>query len=185
MIIFVIGALIFSGYLWIHTRRAALVSVSQSQINKVSAVARQYGLPVANPDAANKFTVIFYYEGYNSPEEAQHYVGLMQATLKNVEPFASASNLQTHVFTSAIPKCHVRKTVKSLLVCDQSLINEVNQLGYDRFKLVIVSPLNFVPNAKVARGKNSALSGRVDPDRDQHLRQSVFYARVGAFARLA
>jgi hypothetical protein len=81
----------------------------------------------------------------------------MQATLKTVEPFASADNLQTHTFTSATPKCHVEKTVKSLLKCDKSLINDINKFGYDHFKLVIVSPLNFVPNATEARGKNSVV----------------------------
>lgn len=50
-----------------------------------------------------------------------------------------------------------KKKVKAVLACDKSLIGLINGLGVAHFKLVVLSPLNFVPNATVAYGKNSAL----------------------------
>lgn len=156
-IFLVIGlGLVFGVFLLAQHQRSSLVTVSQKEIAKVSAPARAYPQAEASGNANGKFTIIIYYEGYDNPEDGQRFVGLAQAALKNVEPFATAGNVQTRVFTSASPKCHVEKGAKSLLVCDKSLINEVNALGIERFKLAVISPLNFVPNAKVARGKNSA-----------------------------
>lgn len=140
-----------------HKSPAGLTEVKQSTITNLSPVAKSVGVPQsANPEDKS-VTVLFYYDGYSGSEEALHYVGLMQAALKTVEPFASADTVKVRTFTNSSSKCHIEKKVKSLLVCDKSLIGDINKLNIPHFKLVIVSPLNFVPNAKVSRGKNSAL----------------------------
>ena len=105
----------------------------------------------------DKCMLVFFYDGYDSQEEALRFIAVMKNALELVEPFSSASNIETKIFTTPGQKCHLKKTVKTLLECDKSLIESFNRLGVEHFKLVVISPLNFVPSAKVARGKNSAI----------------------------
>ena len=138
--------------------RSALSEVSQKNIFSQSAVLRKVGLPGTLPQPDKNLNILFYYDGYSNDTEAQHFVGLMEATLATTQPFANAGNIQMKAFTSSKPKCHTEKHGgHNLLVCDKSLINLVNDLHIARFKLVILSPQNFVPNATVAYGKNSVM----------------------------
>ena len=134
---------------------------NRSHLREISISQESQKLPTifeeSNSEYKNKFTLVFFYDGYDSQEEALRFIAVMKNALELVEPFSSASNIETKIFTTPGQKCHLKKTVKTLLECDKSLIESFNRLGIERFKLVILSPLNFVPSAKVARGKNSAI----------------------------
>lgn len=86
-----------------------LVEVSQKDVSLNSKQVQKVGLPAADPVDDKNLTILFYYDGYDSDASAQHYVGLMQAALKSVEPFASSSNVKTRVFTSPNRLCHIQK----------------------------------------------------------------------------
>lgn len=106
----------------------------------------------------NKFNIIFFYDGYDDQKDALLYIKVMQEALDLVEPFKSLSgHIAFKIFTTEGQKCHVEAGAKKILKCDQEMVESFNRLGIERFKLVVLSPLDFVPNAKVARGKNSAI----------------------------
>ena len=157
LIVVVILAVAVVGGLFLSHRRAGLVEIQQSQVLAASPVAKQIGVPQSSTGQGQGLTVLFYYEGFSSSDDALRDIGLLEATLETTEPFASSNILSTRVFTTAGQKCMVVRSAKNLLHCDASLIPEINKLGIQNFKLVILSPLNFVPNATVARGKNSAI----------------------------
>lgn len=140
-----------------HSSLQTLTEVPQSQVVAASAVARQYGTPQATTANGQGLTILFYYDGYTSSSLPLRYVGLLEGALKTTEPYASATSLSTHVITSAQQQCHVVRKAQNILQCNSSLLSQINKLGMGHFKLVVLSPLNFVPNATVARGKNSAL----------------------------
>lgn len=156
IIAIILAATVVGGLLLTH-RRAGLVEIKQAQVMAASPVAKQIGVPQATTGQGDGLTILFYYEGFASTDDALRDVGLLQAALKTTEPYASSTILSTRVFTTADQKCTVEHSAKNLLHCDASLIPEINKLGIKNFKLVILSPLNFVPNATVARGKNSAI----------------------------
>lgn len=145
------------GGLFLTHRHTGLVEISQSQVVAASPAAKQLGVPKAATGQGQGLTILFYYEGFSSTDDALRDIGLLQAALKTTEPYASSDVISTRVFTTAGQKCTVVRSAKNLLHCDSSLIPEINKLGIQNFKLVVLSPLNFVPNATVARGKNSAL----------------------------
>lgn len=156
IVVLVLAASTAVGVFLTH-RHTGLVEISQSQILATSAVAKQIGVPQASNGQGKGLTILFYYEGFASTDDALRDIGLLEAALKTTEPYASSTILSTRVFTTADQKCIVERSAKNLLHCDASLIPEINKLGIKNFKLVVLSPLNFVPNATVARGKNSAL----------------------------
>lgn len=152
-----IVAAIFVGSQLVKNHRATLVEIPQDRITEVSPVAKKYGTPTASSKNSKNLTVLFYYDGYKDSAKALRQIGLLQGALKNTQPFASSDVISTRVFTSANDRCHVERKAQKILVCDKGLIPEINKLNIEHFKLVILSPLDFVPNAKVVRGKNAAL----------------------------
>lgn len=105
-----------------------------------------------------KFNIIFFYDGYQNQQDALLDIKVMQETLKSVEPFASLQDIiTTKTMTSEGQKCQVQSGAKKLLVCDKEFVQSFNRLGIEHFKLVVLSPLDFVPAATIARGKNSAI----------------------------
>ncbi len=138
-------------------RTHGITEVSQSQVVAASAVAQKYGTPQATTPNGQGLTIIFYYDGYTNATLPLRYVGLLEGALKTTEPYASATSLSTRVITSPQQQCQVVRKAQNILQCDKSLIPQINKLGITHFKLVVLSPLNFVPNATVARGKNSVL----------------------------
>jgi hypothetical protein len=156
-----LASLVAASIWFISSRKhqhSALIEVPQAQVVSASAVAKQLGTPSPSGQTnGGGLTILFYYDGFTRASDALRYVGLLQGALKTTEPYASASSLSTRVFTSPSQKCHVVRKGQNLLQCDKSLIPEINQLGIKHFKLVVLSPLNFVPNASVARGKNSVV----------------------------
>lgn len=135
-----------------------LTEIPQTQVVAASAVAQQFGTPTPSDQTNDDgLTILFYYDGFTDANTALRYVGLLQGALKTTEPFASATSLSTQVFTSPRQQCQVVRKAQNLLQCDKNLIPEINNLDIKHFKLVVISPLNFVPNASVTRGKNSVL----------------------------
>ncbi len=107
---------------------------------------------------SGKFNLVFFYDGYQNQDDAMTNIKLMEAALDIVEPFKSLKELITYkVFTTEGKKCNVVPGSKKLLSCDRAMVDSFNRLGIEHFKLVVLSPLDFTPNASVARGKNSAI----------------------------
>ncbi|MGE5041343.1 MAG: hypothetical protein ACM3IJ_00380 [Candidatus Levyibacteriota bacterium] len=108
----------------------------------------------------NKLVIIFFYDGYKNQNDALNDINVLKETLKIVEPFKSMQDLLAFkVFTTDSQKCDVKASGKiKVLVCDKNLINSFKILGVDRFKLVILSPLQFVTTSPFARGTNSWMS---------------------------
>jgi|GEM_PF-2728768 len=142
-------------FAWHYKHTPHLVQVSQKEIDSVSTLSRTLGSPVSTLSDDHTLHLVVYYDGYKNDAVAQHYVGLIQATLRETEPYKSAKNLQVTVFTSPVSQCHTYKSVKTLLLCNDTLRAQVNKLGFKHFKLLVMSPLDFAPSASVARGKNS------------------------------
>lgn len=108
--------------------------------------------------AKGKLTIIFFYDGYASQQDALTYVEVLKATLDLVEPFRSMKDLIAFkVFTSDGKKCNAEGTPK-VLVCDPKLIESFKRLGIDHFKVVLLSPDEFTPIAPMSRGANSWIS---------------------------
>jgi len=115
----------------------------------IDEIKKQYG---------NKFNIIFFYDGYQDQKDALLYIKVMQEALNIVEPYKSLKDFMAFkIFTTEGQKCKVERTVKKILKCDRELVESFNRLGIERFKLVVLSPLDFVPAAGIARGKNSAI----------------------------
>lgn len=119
----------------------------------------------------NKFVVVFFYDGYTSQQEALVNVQILKETLSIIEPFKSLNGgIVYKIFTTDSQKCNVKESGGlRLLVCDKNLISSFKQLGIDHFKLVILSPLEFVSTAQSARGLNSWMTlstfkGSVTPE---------------------
>lgn len=159
LVLIVIGV-VFAGSFLTNRHRASIVEVSQDRVSDVSEVVKKYGTPQLSNEAkksGNHLTILFYYDGYQDETKALRQIGLMQGALKNTQPFASSEVIATKIITSGSDRCKVERRAQNILVCDKGLINEINKLNIEHFKLVILSPKDFVPNAKVTRGKNSAL----------------------------
>lgn len=140
--------------------RESIVEIRQDRVLDVSEVVKRYGAPGLSEDAkksGKNLTILFYYDGYEDETKALRQIGLIQGALKNTQPFASSDVLATKVITSANDRCKVERKAQNILVCDKSLIEQINKLNIEHFKLVIISPLEFVPNARMSRGKNSAI----------------------------
>lgn len=162
----VLGAvLILVGIFYLATsladkHRQSIVEIPQDRVLDVSEVVKRYGAPELSEEAKKSgkhLTILFYYDGYEDETKALRQIGLMQGALKNTQPFASSDVITTRVITSANDRCKVQRKAQNILVCDKGLIEEINKLNIEHFKLVILSPLEFVPNARVTRGKNSAM----------------------------
>lgn len=108
----------------------------------------------------DKFVLVFFYDGYSSQKEALAQIDVLKQTLRIIEPFKSASKMTVlKVFTTDSQKCTVKEAAgQRLLVCDKKLIESFRKLGIDHFKLVILSPLDFVSTALPSRGSNSWMS---------------------------
>lgn len=156
----VVAGIIYAANFLTQRHRESIIEVSQDRVSDVSEVVKKYGSPQPSEEAkksGKKLTILFYYDGYDDETKALRHVGLMQGALKNTQPFASSDVIDTKILTSATDKCYVEKRAQNILTCDKGLIEEINKLGLERFKLVIISPLEFVPNARMTRGKNSAI----------------------------
>lgn len=143
-----------------NRHRESVTEISQDRISDVSEVVKKYGAPQLSEDAkrsGKNLTILFYYDGYEDETKALRHIGLMQGALKNTQPFASSEVISTRVITSGSDHCKVERRAQNILVCDKGLIDEINKLNIERFKLIVLSPLDFVPNAEVTRGKNSAV----------------------------
>lgn len=106
----------------------------------------------------NKFNIIFFYDGYQNQKDALLDIEVAKQVLDLVEPFKSLKDsIAFKIFTTEGQICHVQTSAKKILKCDTEMIRSFNRLGIDHFKLVILSPLDFVPAAEIARGKNSAI----------------------------
>lgn len=155
--IIILGLLSALAYYAIKQRQTPqLIGVHQTEIDAQSTLSRNLGASLSNLDADKTLNLIIYYDGYQNEAIAKHYVGIIQATLRQTEPFKSANNLEVKVQTSSKQQCKVEKTVKSILKCDHALIGQLNELKIPHFKLLVLSPLEFVPYATLAHGKNSA-----------------------------
>lgn len=160
LLVLVIIGTIVAGNLLTSRHRESIVEVSQDRVSDVSEVVKKYGTPQLSAEAKRSgkhLTILFYYDGYQDETKALRQIGLMQGALKNTQPFASSDVIDTKIITSGSDRCKVERRAQNILVCDKGLINEINKLNIEHFKLVILSPKDFVPNAKVTRGKNSAL----------------------------
>lgn len=166
VVIAVIGLLLalFGGYLLaqqlLYKQRTAFVEIKPEEVAAASAVAEEFGVVRADQpkvESGDNLTILFYYDGYQDKNLALRHVGLLQGALKNVEPFKSSNVLHSRVITSGTEKCQVEKGPQNILRCDKSLIDDINELGIKHFKLVVLSPKDFVPNARQARGKNSTI----------------------------
>ncbi len=99
-------------------------------------------------------------DAYASEAEGLGDLKIIQTALDSVEPFhkySAAVNFQLIPF-SAERLCSKNKAgPKDVLACGPTLLNKVNSQKIEHFKLIVLSKEDFVPNAKVARGKNSAI----------------------------
>lgn len=118
-------------------------------------------LMAASAEADEKgLTLLIHLDGYESEEAGLKDAQMLQEALDSVEPF---QKYQAAVHFHFLPFskdrfCSVNKVgSKALLKCDKALIGVVNSPGVERFKLVVLSNDDFVPNARVARGKNSTI----------------------------
>lgn len=114
-------------------------------------------------ESKNKLTIIFFYEGYETQQQALVDVEVMKKAFSLVEPFKSLPNAVTYqIFTTEDKKCKVDLETR-YLVCDKSLIESFRKLGTNNFKVVLMSRDEFVSVAERARGKNSWLSVSTNP----------------------
>ncbi len=114
-------------------------------------------------DNDSKLTIIFYYEGYVSQENALVDIEVFKKAIELVEPFKSLkNNLSYKVFTADSEKCKVEENTR-YLTCEKDLINSFKALGTDKFKVVLMVPKDFVSIAESARGKNSWISISTSP----------------------
>lgn len=114
-------------------------------------IKKQYG---------NKLVIIFFYDGYNSQDEAVSDVKILINVLDTVEPYKSLSDLITYkIITSDKDICSVINYGSGkTLVCDKYTLGGIQRLGIDHIKLVALSPKDFVPTAPVAHGFGTVMS---------------------------
>jgi hypothetical protein len=144
----------------IHDHRGGLVEVTQDKVRAASEVARLYGAPRQSGEALKSgkgLTILFYYDGYEDESKALRQIGLLQGALKNTQPYATSTSITTKVITSHSKRCHVERRAQKILVCNKDLVSDIDKLNLGHIKLVVLSPLDFVPSATTARGKNSTL----------------------------
>lgn len=108
--------------------------------------------------ASPKLTIVFFYDGYDEQNSALGAIEVMKEALNLVEPYKSQKDaIDIKVFTTDGKKCKVDEKAK-MLVCNKELIESFRKLGTDRFKVVLLSPLDFSSTAPLAYGKNSWIS---------------------------
>ncbi len=113
--------------------------------------------------SSNKLTIVFYYEGYDTQEKALLDIEVLKKGIELVEPYKSLKDYISYkVFTSDSEKCSV-DTENKYLICGKELIESFRTLGADNFKVVLMSPKDFVSAAESARGKNSWISISTSP----------------------
>ncbi|MGE5041335.1 MAG: hypothetical protein ACM3IJ_00340 [Candidatus Levyibacteriota bacterium] len=109
---------------------------------------------------ANKFTIIFFYDGFQDQNEALGRIDVLKAALFSVEPFKSMQNsIAFKIFTTQGQACQVEG---EKLVCDQRMLEGLGRLGIEHFKTVVISPLAFHSGSDLARGKNSLITISTD-----------------------
>lgn len=114
-------------------------------------------------DSANKLTIIFYYEGYETQQKALLDIEIFKKGIELVEPYKSIKEYVSYkVFTSDSEKCSVDPDTR-YFVCQEELIDSFRKLGTDKFKVILMSPKDFVSAAERARGKNSWISISTNP----------------------
>lgn len=104
----------------------------------------------------NKFNIIFFYDGYQDQKDALLDIEVLKQSLDIVEPFKSLKDhIAFKIFTTEGQKCRIEASPKKYLVCDPKLIESFARLGIDHYKIVLVSPLDFIAASEVAYGKNT------------------------------
>lgn len=112
-----------------------------------------------SPQPKNTLAIIFYYEGYDSQTDALHDVEVLKTALSETEPFKSMGGyLFFNTFTSGSGACHVEEQVKKWLVCSPDLVKSLEQKGYKNFKVIVLSPEEFVSASAVSPTKNSIVT---------------------------
>lgn len=172
-----ISSLIVAGAIYYKNSRQQLIAVDEpgkpiislntGEVKSESTSSAQIGLAPKsleelqnkfNKEYENKLTIVFFYDGYSDQDLALRHIKIVREALNIVEPFASSPHVATKIFTTPEKRCKaIKQGPKTFLDCDRKLVESFNALGIEHFKLVVLSPEEFVPVAKVARGKNSAI----------------------------
>lgn len=137
--------------------KAQVEVLGNNKTSKSSQNPKQEAIEKLKENYKNKFVIIFFYDGYKDQNEALNYIAVMKGALDLIEPFKSLKEgIVYKTFTTDSDKCKVEVNSKQkFLTCDPKLIDSFRNLGIDRFKLVILSPLEFTSTALPARGSNS------------------------------
>lgn len=111
----------------------------------------------------DKFTIIFFYDGFKEQNEALGKIEVLKAALFTTEPFKSLKDqMAFKIFTTEGQACRITEGSKKALVCDDRMVEGLSGLGIDHVKIVVLSPLVFNSSSKLARGKNSLITISTD-----------------------
>lgn len=111
------------------------------------AVAEKYG---------ETFNIIFFLDGYTKSADGVPHATRLESALGKDPYFKKLLPLiTTTIFTSEGQKCFVKD---SQLQCDKHTLKGLSGLGIAHEKIVVLSPLDFNPEADQALGKNSLMS---------------------------
>ncbi len=134
-----------------------------------------------------ELTFLVHLDNYPTETEGLVDIKILEDALASVKPFSrysAALRIRELPFQSERLCSKKKAGPKDLLECSNALIDLVNAQGIDKFKLVVLSKEEFVPNAKVARGKNSsifmpALYPNMGNDEKKDFMRKLFLHEVG------
>lgn len=114
-------------------------------------------------DYGDKFTIVFFYDGFKEQNEALGKIEILKAALFTTEPFKSLKDqIAFKIFTTEGRVCNIDGAGKAL-TCDKRMMEGFSKLGINHLKVVVLSPLVFNSSSILTRGKNSLITISTDP----------------------
>ncbi len=107
----------------------------------------------------NNLTFIIFLDGYRNPKEGLVYTEVIKTVVQNLKPFNAYQDIFVFkTVTTEGQKCVVKKIYnRDSLMCNDKLFDSIKNLKIGHYKVIVLSPLDFISSSEYARGKNSSI----------------------------
>lgn len=107
----------------------------------------------------NKLTFVIFLDGYTNTKDGLIYEEVIKTVLQRLKPFGAYQDIIIFkTVTTQGQKCVVKKIDnRDTLYCQDKLFDSIKSQKIGRYKIIILSPLDFISSSEYARGKNSAI----------------------------
>jgi hypothetical protein len=107
----------------------------------------------------NKLTFVIFLDGYTNPKDGLVYAEVIKTVLRDLQPFRVYQDILVFkTVETQGQKCIVKKIDnRNSLYCQEKLFESIKNQKIGHYKIIVLSPLDFISSSDYARGKNSII----------------------------